>query len=127
MTLSTVAKFTGYFFILIGILGFIPRITEHELLLGVFHINTAHNLFHVITGLVALEISRKGQKNSRHFFQIAGIAYLITGLFGFALKEAPVFGVLANNAADNWLNLALSIVFLYLGFLFKNPKFKNIF
>lgn len=125
MSLHKLAKLTGFIFILIGVLGFIPGVTEDGMLLGTFHVNTAHNLVHILTGLIAIGMSRKDQKYTRYFFQIAGLFYLAVALLGFAHGDEPVLGILANNRADSWLHLLLSIAFLYIGFLYQNRRIKR--
>lgn len=122
MSLHKLAKLTGYIFVIIGILGFVPGVTVDGMLLGAFHVNAAHNLFHMATGLIAFGMMRQNQKITRYFFQIAGTVYLIVSLLGFSQGDAPVFGGIANNLADSWLHLILGIVFLYIGFLYRNYK-----
>ncbi len=125
MSLHKLARLTGYAFVIVGILGFIPGITVDDLLLGKFHVNWIHNCIHIATGLIALGMARKDQKATRYFFQIAGIAYLVVALLGFAQEDAPVFGIIANNLADSRLHLVISIVFLYIGFLYQNRRYKK--
>jgi Domain of unknown function (DUF4383) len=44
----------GIVFLLVGILGFVPAVTSNEMLLGIFHVNTAHNIVHLASGIVFL-------------------------------------------------------------------------
>lgn len=125
MSLHKLAKLTGFIFILIGVLGFVPGVTEEDMLLGTFHVNTAHNLVHILTGLIAIGMSRKNQKYTRYFFQVVGIVYLAVALLGFAHGDEPVLGMLANNRPDSWLHLVLSVAFLYIGFLYQNRRSKR--
>ena len=124
MSLHKLAKLTGYLFVIIGMLGFIPGITEDNLLLGLFHVNKVHNFFHILTGLIAFGVSRKDQKITRYFFQIAGVVYMAAALLGFGNGDEPIFGRMANNLADSWLHLGISIAFLYIGFLYQNHRKK---
>ena len=124
MSLHKLAKLTGYVFILIGILGFVPGVTHEGLLIGIFAVDTVHNLVHLGTGIIALVMSHKDQKFTRYFFQVIGVVYLAVALLGFAHGDAPVLGMMANNEADSWLHLALSVTFLYIGFLYRNHRSK---
>ncbi len=124
MSLHKLAKLTGFIFIIIGILGFIPGVTQDGLLLGVLEVNGLHNFVHLLTGFIALGMSRKNQKVTRYFFQIAGVVYLGLALLGFGHGDQPIFGMLANNPADCWLHLTLGIIFLYIGFLYTSHRAK---
>lgn len=124
MSLHKLAKLTGYIFIITGILGFVPGITQDGLLVGIFAVDRVHNLFHLATGVIALIMRKKDQKFTRYFFQIIGLVYLAVALIGFAHGDAPVLDVMANNEADSWLHLGLSVALLYIGFLYRNHRSK---
>ena len=121
MNLKKYAKFFGFVFILVGILGFIPAITTHNMLLGLFHVNALHNLFHIVSGVIAYGVS-KSSRASKLFFQIFGIVYGTLAVLGFGEGEKPIFGMIANNIPDAWLHLLFALLALYLGFLFKSER-----
>jgi heme/copper-type cytochrome/quinol oxidase subunit 3 len=53
--IKTAAILFGIVFLLIGILGFVPAATPaNGMLLGIFHVNTAHNFVHLASGVVFL-------------------------------------------------------------------------
>jgi len=118
--LKKFAKFVGIVLIVIGVLGFIPGITYRHNLLGLFHVNTLHNLVHLASGVIAYLASRSSMRASQLFFQIFGIIYAMIGLMGFGYGNRDILGVLANNMADTWLHLIMGVVFLYSGFLYKS-------
>ncbi len=124
MSLHKLAKIIGFIFIIIGILGFIPGVTEEGLLFGVFEVNALHNFIHLLTGFIALIMIRKNQKITRYFFQITGVVYLGVALLGFGHGDQPILGMVANNPADSWLHLMISIILLYIGFLYRNHRAK---
>jgi hypothetical protein len=109
----------GLAFLLIGILGFVPAASPNGLLLGIFHVNLIHNVIHLITGAIALWTGLQGTVATRYFFQYFGIIYAIVTVLGFIYGEKDILGLIANNAADNWLHLIIAAVSLYLGFLHK--------
>jgi len=115
------AKFFGILFIVIGILGFIPGITYHNKLLGLFMVNTTHNFIHLIAGAIGYWVSRMSMRASQLYLQIFGIIFAAIGLLGFGYGRRDIFGMIANNIADAWLHLIIGIIFLYVGFL-NRPK-----
>ena len=63
MNVRTLAKVFGVVFVLVGILGFVPGITSGGHLLGIFEVDTTHNIIHLISGIlafVAVSCSLKG-------------------------------------------------------------------
>ena len=118
--LKKFAKIVGIVFIVVGILGFIPGITYRQNLLGIFHVNTLHNLVHLATGLIAYLVSRSSMRAAQLYFQIFGIIYAIIGFMGFGYGNRDIMGILANNMADTWLHLIIGVVFIYCGFLYKS-------
>lgn len=113
------AKIFGIAFVVVGILGFIPGITVKEHLLGLFHVNAAHNIVHIVTGLIAFWASRTSGRASLLFFQVFAVIYLGVALLGFGYGNHSILGFIANNYADTWLHLGLSFVLGYTGFLYK--------
>ena len=63
--IKTAAILFGIVFLLIGILGFVPAITpSNGMLLGIFHVNTAHNLVHLASEVVFLLCGMAGASAS---------------------------------------------------------------
>jgi hypothetical protein len=123
--LKTWAIIFGLVFLFLGILGFIPHAAPHQMLLGIFNINMAHNLVHIVTGAIALWVGCKDSYASKLFFQIFGVLYLIVAIVGFINVEKPIFGFMANNMANSWLHLVIALIALYLGFIFRQKKAKR--
>ena len=114
--LKNIAIAFGIVFIIVGILGFVSAVTPNGLLLGYFEVNPAHNVVHLATGVVALIVAFASEKAMRLFFQIFGVIYALVALMGFFMGNQPLLGIVAINAADNWLHVLIAIVALYLGF-----------
>src|SRR4051812_13621773 len=104
--LAKIAKIWGAIFIVVGILGFIPAAAPDGHLLGVFHVNGAHNMVHLLTGIVALACGFASNHASKLYFLIFGIVYGLVAVIGFAAGPNPVLGIIANNIADAWLHVA---------------------
>jgi hypothetical protein len=106
----------GLVFLVVGIMGFIPGITKGGHLLGIFHVNTAHNVVHLLTGLAALVVGTASHHASVLFFRVFGIVYGAVAVLGFLGGDQAVLGIIANNRADSWLHLAIAAVSLFVGF-----------
>jgi len=115
--IKTAAIIFGIVFLLVGILGFVPAVTPaNGMLLGIFHVNTAHNFVHLASGVVFLLCGMAGVGASRTFFRIFGIIYALIALLGFYYGDNAIFGLIANNTADIWLHVVLAVAMLFLGF-----------
>ena len=117
--LRTAARLFGFAFLLVGVLGFVPGITRNHMLLGVFHVNALHNIVHMLSGAVALAAAASSVNASRTFFRVFGVIYGLVAVLGFIAGDRPVLGLIANNAADTWLHVAIAGVSLLLGFAVK--------
>jgi hypothetical protein len=126
--LQTVALVVGVVFALVGILGFIPGITQHAdqlefaghhsnaLLLGVFEVSILHNIVHLLFGVagIALARSRQGAKN---YLVYGGAVYLVLWLYGLLVGHDSSANFVPVNNADNWLHLVLGLGMIALGVL----------
>ena len=104
----------GIVFLVLGILGFVPQCTKGEMLFNVFHVNLAHNIVHLASGVLFLIFGLAGA--SRVFFQIFGIFYALVAVLGFYHGDQPLLGWISNNTADTWLHVGLAVIMLFLGF-----------
>lgn len=114
---KTITIIFGIVFLLIGILGFIPSVTPDGMLLRVFHVNLAHNIIHLVTGIIALYCGFTSFCASKIFLKVFGIIYGIVAILGFVYGDQDILKVVANNAADTWLHLAIALIALYFGFV----------
>jgi hypothetical protein len=106
----------GLVFLVVGILGFVPSITKDEMLLGIFHVNFAHNIVHLASGAVFLLCGLAGAGPSRMFFRIFGIVYAVVAALGFYYGDQPILGIISNNTPVIWLHVGLAVVMLIIGF-----------
>ncbi|HEY8244184.1 MAG: DUF4383 domain-containing protein [Vicinamibacteria bacterium] len=111
----------GVIFVLVGLAGYVPALTPEGKLLGVFAVNGAHNLVHILTGVIALAIALASPANMSMFFKIFGVVYALVAVLGFFSGEQPLLGIIAHNAADMWLHLVIAAVTLWIGFGMKEP------
>lgn len=105
----------GAVLVVVGILGFVPQVVTDGKLLGVFGINAAHNVVHVLTGLLGLVLGRYAGGASL-FNKVGGVLYLLVFVLG-AIAVALGSGLFLNlNWADNLLHLGLAVVVGAVGF-----------
>jgi len=115
---KTMAVLFGLVFLVVGILGFVPAVTKDEMLLGIFHVNTAHNAVHLLSGVVALICGMMGVGASRLYFKLFGLVYAAVAVMGFLNPgDVKLLGLISNNMADTWLHVAIAAVSLIIGFM----------
>lgn len=114
MNTQKLAKLFGIIFIAVGILGFIPGITSNGHLLGIFEVDTLHNVIHLLSGIVALMCAGSTMK-AKTYFKVFGVVYGLVTVLGF-LNGATVLGLIGVNVADNLLQLVISVAALAIGF-----------
>lgn len=115
---KTMAVLFGVVFLVVGILGFVPAVTKDQMLLGIFHVNTAHNAVHLLSGVVALLCGMSGVGASRLYFKIFGLVYAAVAVMGFLNPgDTMLLGLISNNTADTWLHVGIAAVSLIIGFM----------
>ena len=115
---QTLAYVFGAILVLFGVLGFVPGITDGDMLLGIFMVSSLHNLIHLVTGLAAIAAAY-GMYSTRLFFQVFGVVYALVAVLGFVMG-GNILGLIMTNMADHLLHLVLAAAFLYLGFMAKD-------
>jgi len=119
--LKQAATLFGVVFLLVGILGFVPGITNDQMLLGIFHVNAAHNLVHLLSGAVALWAAMTSAAYARTYFRVFGIVYALVAVLGFFTGNGMLLGLISNNMPDTWLHVLIAAAALALGFVVKEP------
>jgi len=109
----------GAVFVVIGLIGFIsnPVVGSSD---SLFATNTAHDIVHVLTGLILIGIAMSRVSKLGTALKTFGIIYLAVAIFGFFAVNAGsgtgmVFSLLEVNTASNWLHVVLSIVLFAAG------------
>ena len=118
---KTLGMLFGIVFLAVGVLGFVPGVTTTgpdgmPMLLGIFHVNTAHNLVHIVSGAIFLFAAMSGAGAARLWFQIFGVIYAIVAVLGFMNPAGPLLGMISNNPATTWLHVGLAAAMLLIGF-----------
>lgn len=102
-------------FLLVGILGFVPAVVMEGKLLGIFEVDTVHNIIHLVSGLLAGWAAMSGSAMyAKLYFQVFGVVYGLVTVLGFAMSGD--LWIIHVNPADNYLHLAIALVSLIIGF-----------
>jgi hypothetical protein len=126
-TVNTAALVVGVAFLAVGILGFIPGITEHykqmtfaghdsdAKLLGVFEVSVLHNIVHLLFGLAGVAAGRATGLTAQRYLIGGGAIYLILWVYGLVVGHESKANFVPVNNADNWLHLILGAGMVVLG------------
>ena len=120
------ATLVGATFLLVGILGFVPGITENAdeiefagsdsgaKLLGIFQVSILHNVVHILFGVLGLAAARSAA-SARGYLIGGGIVYGLLAVYGAAIDHHSDANFVPLNGADNWLHLGLAVGMIGLG------------
>ncbi len=112
--MSTLVKpFTwilGVVLLLVGILGFVLP----SPLLGLFEVDTMHNVVHILSGVVGLWAASTGYQYSRLFLMVFGLVYALVAVLGF--MGGSILGLFTVNTPDNYLHAAIAAACLVVAF-----------
>ena len=114
----------GVVYLIVGIGGFIPGLTDMRDLptvsgpsegneLGIFAVNWFHNVAHILIGLAGLAAYRS-YTASRTYALIVGLSYAALAVLGFVTgRVGTLGGLLPLNSADDILHIATAAVLLF--------------
>jgi hypothetical protein len=112
----------GLLFIAFGIGAFFGVPGGHD---GEHH-RVAHNLTHIIAGVIVLYVALVGNSGTRRSFCFTfGLIYLAIGLFGvFSVQDSlrVVPGLIEFHLEDDWVQMATGALFIALGLLKRGPS-----
>jgi hypothetical protein len=115
-------------FLLVGIAGFIPGVTQdladitfagHHSgaeLLGIFQVSILHNVVHLAFGIIGLIAARKG-RTAVLYLLAGGGTYLLLFAYGAIVDQDHDANFVPVNTADDWLHLGLGLGMVALGLL----------
>jgi hypothetical protein len=130
MNVRDFARIAGIAFILVGLLGFIPGITQspppnapdlavetgYGWLLGLFPVNLLHNLVHIALGAWGLAAARAWD-SARLYARGTAIIYAVLAVMGLVPGLNTLFGLAPLFSHDVWLHALLAAVSAYFGFI----------
>ncbi len=97
-------------FIVLGIVGFVQNPA-----LGLFEVDTVHNIIHLASGIVAIIAVLSGESYARLFLIVFGIVYALVAVIGFA-NNGDILGFFDTNRSDDYLHTAIALACLAVGF-----------
>ena len=118
---SIVAFGFGAVFVLVGTAGFLVSgghaAAGHEGgdLLGLFQVNTLHNVVHMAVGAAMIGAAVAGNRAARTTNTMVGAVYLLLAVVGPLIVGANPVNVIALNGADNALHAVLGLALLGVG------------
>jgi hypothetical protein len=111
---TIVAVLFGAVLALVGVLGPVLGGASGELI--IFGRNYLHDGIHLLSGLAGLAAGYyAGGQYASDYNKALGVVYLLVTILGFVLFDLFA-DLIALNTADNFLHLALAVVFLGVGF-----------
>jgi Domain of unknown function (DUF4383) len=125
-TLQTAALIVGVVFLAVGVLGFIPGVTQNysdlqfaghqsdAKLLGLFQVSILHNIVHLLFGVAGILMART-ISGARNYLVFGGAIYLVLFLYGLLVGQNSAANFVPVNSADDILHLILGIGMIGLG------------
>jgi hypothetical protein len=128
MNVATAAAVFGVVFLLAGVGGLFaappppdaPPLTVqhgHGLALGMFPVNTLHNVVHLLFGVLGLAAAWGAIMSARAYFRLVAVAYALLTVLGLIPATQTAFGLVPIWGADVWLHALLAVGAAYFGFL----------
>ena len=129
MSTRSFALLVGFLYLVGGIFGFLPGLTQpppadaphltveagYGYLLGLFPINVLHNLIHLVFGGWGLMASRSFAA-ARLFARVLAIIYGMLTVVGLLPEWDTAFGFVPLFGHDVWLHGITALVASYIGF-----------
>ena len=124
------AQIMGGFFLLVGILGFIPGFSSmphsdaasdltmkawYGLLFGLFPVNGIHNWVHIGVGLAGL-YSFRSVSMARHFARGLTWFYAVLAVMGVIPSFTMAFGIIPLHGWNVWLHGGTALLASYFGY-----------
>ena len=107
---KTYAMVIGAVLVLVGFLGFVPGIGQ-PLLLGIFGVNTAQNLLHLVGGALMFWFGWKGDGKTPNM--TLGVISAVVAVLGFVPVAKDLLAAVFNiNMAITYLHAAIAVVTL---------------
>lgn len=122
---KTYTQVLGVFFLVIGLAAFVSAIApvnDHGMLLfGIFQVNPAQNLIHILSGIVALAtVMLAKDYYISTYVKVFGVVYALVAIWGLpgltGSFDGVLFGLIHVNVATELLHIAIGAVGVYLGF-----------
>ena len=133
MNTRTFALVFGIVFLIVGIGGFIPGLTDHSATphedltmtsgygheLGMFPINLLHNIVHILFGIWGL-LAYKSLSGAKTYAKGVAIIYAVLTVAGLVPGLDTMFGLVPLFGNDIWLHALLAAVAAYFAWVHRD-------
>ena len=131
--IQSVASWAGTAFLVLGIVGFVPGVTDNygalkfaghrsgAELFGVFDTSILLNLLYLALGVAALRLART-RAGARAYLVGGGALLLALWVFGLAVGRGDSANFVPVDSADAWLHFALGLGMVALGVLLSRGR-----
>ncbi|WP_231442991.1 DUF4383 domain-containing protein [Brevibacterium zhoupengii] len=128
-SVQLVSGLFGAVFLLVGILGFVPGITQdldtimfaghhsQAALLGIFQVSVLHNIVHLLFGVVGL-LGLRSRGLAKTYLIVGGVVYAVLWVYGLVVPMESMGNFVPLNTADNWLHFVLAVAMVTTGIVF---------
>jgi uncharacterized protein DUF4383 len=129
MTTRNFAMALGVIYIVVGVLGFVPRLLtspaeappltvnqSYGYLFGLFPVNILHSLVHLAIGVWGVLAARSALGGARTYAASVAVIFGVLTVMGFIPRLNTVFGLIPLFGHDVWLHALTAIVAAYFGF-----------
>jgi len=128
MNSGSMAMVFGVVFLLAGLSGFVPTPPPpdapplavehgHGLALGLFPVNTLHNVVHLLFGALGIAAAVGVMLSARAYFQLVAVSYALLTVMGLIPATQTTFGLVPIWGNDIWLHAALGAAAAYFGYV----------
>jgi len=126
----------GIVLMLVGVLGFIPGITQqyselrflgpdsHAMFLGLFQVSMLLNIVQLVIGGTGWAMSRNGM-GARNFLMGFGLLYIVLSIFGLVVGVGSAANFLSLNTMDNWTHMVLGVLMIGAGWILSRHLAEN--
>lgn len=137
MNIGTASMIFGVVFVLAGLSGFFPSPPPmhapplslehgHGLALGLFPINTLHNIVHLLFGVLGIAAGMGALLSARSYFQMVAVVYALLAVLGLIPATQTTFGLVPIWGHDVWLHTALAAGAAFFGFVSPAPVARRV-
>ena len=127
MAIGTLAMLFGIVSLLVGASGFfaappppdalpLQAAHGHGLALGMFPVNTIHNIVHLAFGALGLMAAWGMLMSARAYFQLLAVAYALLAVLGMIPATQTTFGLIPIYGNDVWLHALIAVAAGVIGF-----------
>lgn len=130
------AIFVGVVFVLLGLVGFVPGVTQHwnELrfagpksgaeIVDLFRTSIVSNALHLATGVIGFVCTARGPLTARNYLFGAAFVYFALFAYGLLVPRDTAANFMPVDDAANFLNLVLAAVSIISGILLNRTSSK---